>query len=436
MKIKVLGPLEVLSDDGAPVDLGRRKQRALLAMLVVEANQVVPLDRLVDLLWAEEPPARAMSSIQTYVSNLRRLLEPRRLPRMAAEVIVSQSPGYVLRIETADLDASSFRSLADRGGRLLSEGDPVRAREALVEALGLWRGPAFADFAGESFAVAEAGRLDELRLAATENRLEADLALGNHTAAAAELEALVADHPLRERLCGLFMVALYRSGRQVEALRAFQDVREGLADLGLEPGPALRSIEADVLDHAPSLAPAASPAASPARGPDRTSSGRSGQASLVGREPELAALARALDAARAGQATVVLMSGEPGIGKTRLAEELAQRAEDSGFAVAWGHCFDDIGAPPFWPWVQIVRTLLVGMSADRVADVLGDGINDIAQIVPDVKAAVGAVGVGAPGTRPPESALRVVQKITTPGRGLRPGPVAPSGRSIGRASRP
>ena len=253
MKVKILGPLEVLADDGTPVDLGRRKQRALLAMLVVEVNRVVPIARLIELLWTDAPPARVTSSIQTYVSDLRRLLETHRTPRSEPEVLVTQPPGYMLRLAPTDIDASAFESLVQEGARLLSDGRPDRAREALVEALELWRGPAFGEFAGESFVRAEAGRLEELRLAAVEGRLEADMALGNHAAAIAELDAAVTTYPLRERLYGLHMVALYRAGRQAEALRTYQRAKRSLGELGLEPGPALRALEADVLAHASSL---------------------------------------------------------------------------------------------------------------------------------------------------------------------------------------
>ena len=224
MQFRILGPLEV-TEEGRHLDLGAPKQRALLAVLLISANRVVSLDRLIDQLWGEEPPPRATGSLQAYISNLRRVLEPSRAPGQPPRVLVTQPPGYLLRVDPGDLDAARFETGAAEGRRLLGEGRPAEARDLLQAALGLWRGAALADFAFEDFARAEATRLEELRLAAVEDRLQAELDLGQHAAAVAELEAGVMTHPLRERLWGLLMVALYRSGRQADALRAFQAAR-------------------------------------------------------------------------------------------------------------------------------------------------------------------------------------------------------------------
>ncbi|MDQ1396555.1 MAG: hypothetical protein QOG64_1814, partial [Acidimicrobiaceae bacterium] len=220
MEFRILGPLEVIHD-GHAVDVGGLKQRAVLALLLVDGNRVVSLDRLIDQLWGDEAPPRATGSLQAYISNLRRALEPGRPPRTPPSVLVTLPPGYVLRIADEDLDAARFQHLAVEGRRRLDEGRPADAYEALSTALALWRGPALADFSYHTFARTESARLDELRLTALEDRIEAEMALGRHAAAVAELEGMVKEQPLRERLWGMLMLALYRSGRQAEALRAF-----------------------------------------------------------------------------------------------------------------------------------------------------------------------------------------------------------------------
>jgi len=229
-------------ENGRPLPLGGARQRALLAILLTRANEVVSTDRLIDDLWGETPPRTALNTIQYYVSQLRKLL--------GTDRIVTQPPGYVIRIEPDELDLARFERLVGEGG-----GDGAR------DALALWRGPAFADFAYEEFAQAEAARLEELRLAALEQRVDADLALGRHGELVGELEQLVAQHPLRERLRGQLMLALYRSGRQAEALDLYQATRRALVDeLGIEPSSALQELERAMLrqDHTLELAAAAS----------------------------------------------------------------------------------------------------------------------------------------------------------------------------------
>jgi DNA-binding SARP family transcriptional activator len=229
--------LEVL-DGQHLVELGRPKQRALLAVLLVHANQVVALDRLIEELWGQQPPAQATASLQAYVSNLRRALEPGRPTRTPPRVLVTQPPGYRLVVAAEDLDAARFVTLAEQGQRLLEGGQPTQAAQVLGEALGLWRGPALAEVADEAFVQAERQRLEELRLVALEDRLAAELALGRHAGAAAEFGELVGLHPFRERLQGLWMLALYRSGRQAEALGVFQSARRMLGEeLGIDPSP-------------------------------------------------------------------------------------------------------------------------------------------------------------------------------------------------------
>ena len=179
MQWRILGPLEV-TDGDRPVDLGGPKQRALLAVLLIDANRVVTLDRLIEALWREAPPARATATLQVFISNLRRSLEPGRAPRSPATVLLTRPPGYLLRVEPGELDAARFERLAQDGRRLLVERDPAGAHAALSEALRQWRGPALAEVAHEPLAQGEANRLERLRLLATEDRLQAELDLGRH----------------------------------------------------------------------------------------------------------------------------------------------------------------------------------------------------------------------------------------------------------------
>src|SRR5262245_43424195 len=234
MEFRILGPLEVVAD-GAQLSLGGAQQRAVLALLLTRPNEVVSVDRLTHELWAGEPPRTAANTLQYYVSRLRKLL--------GADRIETRPPGYAIRVEPGELDLERFEGLVARGGA-----------EALRDALALWRGPPLAEFAFATFARAEIARLDELRLAALEARIDADLADGRHAAVVGELEALVLEHPLRERLRAQLMLALYRSGRQAEALAAYQDARRALVDeLGIEPGAELQRLEKAVLVHDPSL---------------------------------------------------------------------------------------------------------------------------------------------------------------------------------------
>jgi DNA-binding SARP family transcriptional activator len=242
----VLGPLEVRTEDGREVAIGAAKRRAVLAALLLRRNELVPLERLIDQLWGEHPPATEAQAVINHVSQLRKALGP--------DAVVTRPLGYLLRVEKGALDLDRFEELLERGRALLAGGAAAEAAAALREALGLWRGPPFADFSYEPFAQNEIGRLTDLRLVALERRLEADLALGRHAETVPELEALVREHPLRETLCGLLMLALYRSGRQADALAAYQASRAALVEeLGLDPSPALQQLEHRILRQDPSL---------------------------------------------------------------------------------------------------------------------------------------------------------------------------------------
>ena len=255
LEFRILGPLEVVAD-GSPLPLGGPKQRALLAVLAINAGRVVSLDRLTEDLWGDSPPKNATTSLHVYVSHLRKVLEPERARGEAASVLASQAPGYVLSLETGGrLDLTEFerpRRAGPAGARRRRcrgrRGHPPRA-------LGLWRGTALADFLYEPFAQSEIARLEELRLACTEDRVDADLACGRHDALVAELEVLTRAHPLRERLHGQLMLALYRAGRQAEALAVYSDTRERLVEeLGIDPGPALQELNRAILNQDEALA--------------------------------------------------------------------------------------------------------------------------------------------------------------------------------------
>jgi YVTN family beta-propeller protein len=230
--------------------LGSPKQRALLGFLLLHANELVPRDRLIEELWGDAAPATVNAVLSVYLSRVRRLLAD----GGGDDVLATQAPGYVLRVPADRLDARRFEDLVDRGRRALAAEDHEQATATLREALALWRGPALADLAHEEFAQREIGRLEELRLAALEDRIEADLVLGRHEGLVAELEPLVAEHPYRERLHAQLMRALYRSGRQAEALEAYQRARRALVEeLGIAPGPRLQELERAILRHDPSL---------------------------------------------------------------------------------------------------------------------------------------------------------------------------------------
>jgi DNA-binding SARP family transcriptional activator len=242
--------------DGAlSVPVGGAKQRALLAILALHANEVVSVDRLIDELWGERPSESAANTVQVYVSRLRKALESNGA-RGSNGLIVSRPPGYSLRADPGQIDVRRFEGLVEEGARRLGEGDADGAAEVLASALALWRGPALAEFRFSPFAETEIARLEELRLTAVEERIEAELARGDHARVVAELERLVAEHPLRERLRGQLMLTLYRCGRQVDALEVYRDGRRRLVDdLGLEPGPRLQQLERAILAHDPALEP-------------------------------------------------------------------------------------------------------------------------------------------------------------------------------------
>ena len=291
MDYRILGPLEVSVGD-RPLVLGGEKQRALLAVLLLHAGEVVSADRLIDKLWGDRAPPGAPKTLQAHISRLRKALDTNEAgpPEANGErsggsvggMLVTQGHGYLLRVEPGELDLERFQAVLEAGRRELASGDPERAADMLRAGLELWRGPALADFAYEAFAQAPIAQLEELRLGAVEDRVEADLALRRHQQLVGELTALVKQNPLRERMRTQLMLALYRCGRQAEALDVYQEYRRALAEeLGLDPSPRLQQLEAAILARDPSLdGPAAGPAAAApavrARARRRLARGRAG----------------------------------------------------------------------------------------------------------------------------------------------------------------
>ena len=373
MDFLILGPIEVRVGPGV-VALGGIKPRAVLAILLLHANEPVSAERLALALWGEDAPGGAVKTVQVHVSRLRKALGD-------ADVLSTTPAGYRLRVDPGELDAERFETLVDDARRALADSRFEDASATLREALALWRGPALAELALEPFAGTEIARLEEQRLAALELRVHADLAAGRHAEVVGELQRLVVEHPTREQLAGQLMLALYRCGRQTEALEAYASARRVLVDeIGVEPGPQLRELQQAILRHDAALvARADDPGLPPALD-------AAGAPPLVGRDAELAWLTRRWARARAGRGAFVVLTGERGAGKSRLAAELARAVHEPGIAVL--HANGDGPADT----VRIVLnqacaatrpTLLVIDDADRLeADVLAH----LARLAPALRA--------------------------------------------------
>ena len=352
-----LGPLEAVVA-GRPANLGTPKQRALLALLVSRIGQPVAVEMILETLWSGRPPRSAMTSLQAYIANLRRVLEPDRAPRKPAAVLRTCPGGYLLDGRVVDLDVRRFGEHATAGWQAWDRDDPQQALGEFETALALWRGKAYAEVATVTHVAPEVARLEELRLSVIEARCAALLAVGAHEVAVPELEALVRAHPLREYGCELLSLTLYRAGRQADALAVLRTIQERLADeVGIDPRPALQHLQREILNQVPDLDwrptpadPVASLAAVAAVGPP---GGLDVDAeTFVGREPALRQLDEASAAAVAGRGRVVTVSGEPGIGKTSLLRRFAGLAE---MPVLWGTCPEHVAAPALWPWEQVLR---------------------------------------------------------------------------------
>ncbi|AUY54306.1 BTAD domain-containing putative transcriptional regulator [Streptomyces sp. CB01881] len=351
--------------NGGPVPLGGRRQRAVLARLAVARGAVVSVDRMVEEIWQGAPPARAVTSLQAYVSNLRRLLEPGRAPRTPATLLVSAPPGYALRLPDGAVDAWRFERLLGEA-REVAQRQPETARRLLGEALSLWQGAAYAEFVDESWARAEVARLDELRLVARELNVVAGLRSEQAAVTVPEAELLTLDEPLREEGWRLHALALWAAGRQADALATLRRARAVLAaEVGLDPGPALNELEAAILGGRTAVLRTAT--AAPQHRPPTPPEGRNipapsgrpatGTRLFVGREAEFARLVEAAGRAATAGPGVALVTGEAGLGKSELLERLGERLRGDGWLVAVGQATDDEGAPPAWPWVAALRTI-------------------------------------------------------------------------------
>ncbi len=375
-----------------PVPVSGRKLQALLALLALSPSRPVSDGRLVDELWPDDTLSNPANSLQASVSQLRRLL--------GRDAVTRQGAGYALSIDADDVDALKFERLVERSRRLAREGDDRNAAQGFQSALALITGPPLGELVDFAFALEAITRFEELRLAAHEGLADADLACGRHAEQVAPLAELVRRHPLRERFHAQLIRALYRCGRQADALQAYSDARRTLIDeLGVEPGPELRDLELAVLSHDPSLAApvvALGSADGTASSMPRDRASSSGGVPMVGRDGELGGLAADLDDAIAGHGRVVLLGGEPGIGKSRLADEVVTLARARGGAIAFGRCYSGRGAPAMWPWTQTVQSLIASVAPEIIVAALGRGASVIARLVPEVRELVHDVGEPPP----------------------------------------
>lgn len=382
--IRVLGSLEAETNQ-TPIPLGGPRQRAVLALLVVARGQVVSIDRLIEDLWCGQPPAQALKTLQSYVSNLRRLLEAGRAPRTPARLLVSAAPGYALRLPVDAVDAFRFERLCRQARDAMAD-RPGEARSLLDEALALWRGPAFAEVADEPWAAAEVRRLEELRLSARELRVAAALRTGETLGAKLEAERLTTEQPLREEGWRLSALALWHEGRQSDALAALRQVRKILsAELGLNPGPALVELEDAILRQRTEVLHAAvhvaeDPPAAPARrSADPIPWAPTASDNFFGRTDELAQLTATAAEVGAHGLRIGLITGEAGAGKSALMAAFGGRLERENWLVATGRCPQSEGTPPAWAWSEALRAVAAcAPPPPDLAEVLAPLISDAA----------------------------------------------------------
>ncbi|MBA3398790.1 MAG: AfsR/SARP family transcriptional regulator, partial [Acidimicrobiia bacterium] len=359
MLIGLLGELEVLDDEGNDVTVAGAKLRALLAVLALHVGRVVPADRLIDALWGDDPPAAVRNGLQGLASKLRRALG-------SSDLVVMRADGYALELPSEAIDVGRFERRAAEGRAKAAAGELDRAVDLLAEADALWRGDPLADFAYEEFASAAITRLSESRLALVEERLDIELQLGRHQRAIIQLEELVAAHPLREGFRGLLMLALYRAGRQADALRIFREGRRLLGEeLGLEPGPELRRLESAILTHDPSLTPPAASTPAMANGAGSHPGIPQALTPLVGRDSELRDLMGLIAEHR-----FITLVGPGGVGKTRLALEVGRTAAEG---LSFGGCLVElapVGDPAGVP--AAIAAALDLPDPNRLAEMIGE----------------------------------------------------------------
>jgi DNA-binding SARP family transcriptional activator/tetratricopeptide (TPR) repeat protein len=388
-EVRVLGPVEICWD-GAAIDIGGLKSRALVARLLIDRNLVVSVDRLVDSLWGDNDGDGAEIALRSTISRLRKRL---REAGATDDLIVTRAPGYMLRAPADVTDVYRFEQLLSEGRRQLARGRPSQCTRLLRQAEQIWRGPAYSEVRDEPFARAEARRLEEQLLSAIETRIDAGLTMGSQQVLVGELETLTHANPMRERLWSQRMLALYRCGRQADALRVFRDLRTILVDeLGIEPGHDVAWMEQAILAQNPVLdypVPPERPEAAPVAVPDEDPAGAEppvlvptgvGEGPLVGREHESEALASWWTNARRSYARLLLVDGDSGIGKTRLVAELARRAESDGAIVLWGRC-DEETIVPFQPFAEALSRYFHSMTADRISRMPEWQLSELSRLV-------------------------------------------------------
>lgn len=401
MEFRLLGTLEV-AEAGRAVDLGTIKHKALLAILLLHANEAVATDTLVEELWAGAPPASAATTLRGYVSGLRQALEPG-VKVGHHSILKTRPPGYLLAVPPEHIDAVCFDRKVREGREMLRRERWSDAAARFGEGLALWRGPALGDFTYHRFASVETARLTEARLSAEEGRVTAELALGHHEEVVDELGRLAASAPFREHLWALLMMALYRSGRQGDALRAYQRLREALAEeLGIEPSPELRRLEHSILVQDPALSwqPPIPPAAVVRAGETGGAAGAgqcdapcaalplprmlAGQrAAFVGRRAEEKVLLDLWSTAREGRRQVALVSGEAGIGKSRLAEHVARQAHGKGATVLYGRCDEEV-LVAHQPFIEALGHYVAACPLDELERRVGRSGAELTPLLPAI----------------------------------------------------
>lgn len=403
MEFRVLGPLEVVHK-GRPVAVAGR-EGALLALLLLSPNQTVPSERLAEELWPGGSPNAAAQSVRATVSRLRKAL------RAAGgdDVVATRPAGYVVHVDPDALDAARFEALRAEASSQAAHGDCATAARILRSALALWRGPPLAELLDSPVGRGAATRLEEARLAAIEACVDAELACGRHAEIVGELEAITRSHPMSERFWAQRMVALYRSGRQAEAVRAYQELRRFLGEeLGIEPSEDLRRLERAILRQESALdwrppppgkataRPTAAPIGKrneparliPSSETDHQAEplrARLARMPFVGREAELRRLKDHLNEAAAGRGGMVVLAGEPGIGKTRLTEELAEHATEGEWLVAWGRCFEGDYAPPYLPFAEAIEAIATSIPVEGLGAELSPVAGPLVQLVPRLR---------------------------------------------------
>ncbi len=378
MEFRLLGPIGLVDP---PVAVTGR-QRALLGLLLLHTPGVVSVERLVAALWPEDGPSRPTGALQSRISKLRRVLASAGL----AERLVMRDTGYALLVPLEAIDARRFATLGAQATARLAADDPTAAAELATRALTLWSGEALEGFAHEPWARGEVARLEEQRLATIEVEVTARLRLGQHAEQVAQLEPLVAAHPLREGLRGLLMLALYRGGRQAEALAVFQDGRRLLTEeLGIDPGRELASLHQRILAQDPGLS---GPTVEPASGPPVTARRWPTATRLLGRDRELETIARATQQAAGGRGGVLLVTGETGIGRSALLRAAVDQAAADGHLVAIGRCAEVPGAPSYRPWTQLLQQLASDLDTAALRAALGADAAEVAVVAPGLAARI------------------------------------------------